>query len=386
LAELASCGKRSALRGFAEVFVLSCNPLCLRREGVPMSLPGDAAGDDDAAEGALPDRRRWLTWVLGATSVILAAALVVVASILAGRSGDAAAGDPVQEASSAGTGARPASAGDVGPASIVVEDPTCPEWTRISAALTEVQHRVMWFDRDGAIPAVEWTPEQAKMYSTVATALGSVAVQARSLSRATPHRVMREAYEQVIAYAQEQINRIPHYQAADISVARATDSLVGAVTSMCAAAMSGSAQARAPLTPAVSPPTSIKDADEISRRILMADNSSICAEWVPMSANYQSGVAAFNAADWQSPAAEWTYDQHYLTETAVPLINQFADESEQLSRRSNNPAAEDLAVLSAQYLRAYVQALPTYVPADRALADTAAYLTKAVDNACAAVV
>ncbi|MEN4400109.1 hypothetical protein ACNQR7_01655 [Mycolicibacterium senegalense] len=351
-----------------------------------MSLPGDAAGDDDAAEGALPDRRRWLTWVLGATSVILAAALVVVASILAGRSGDAAAGDPVQEASSAGTGARPASAGDVGPASIVVEDPTCPEWTRISAALTEVQHRVMWFDRDGAIPAVEWTPEQAKMYSTVATALGSVAVQARSLSRATPHRVMREAYEQVIAYVQEQINRIPHYQAADISVARATDSLVGAVTSMCAAAMSGSAQARAPLTPAVSPPTSIKDADEISRRILMADNSSICAEWVPMSANYQSGVAAFNAADWQSPAAEWTYDQHYLTETAVPLINQFADESEQLSRRSNNPAAEDLAVLSAQYLRAYVQALPTYVPADRALADTAAYLTKAVDNACAAVV
>lgn len=328
-----------------------------------------------------------LTWLLGATSVILATALVAVAAVLAGQQRRDSDGDGIREASAAITPDTPlASAGDVGPVSIVTEDPTCAEWTRIGTALVDVQHRVMWFDRDGSIPAVEWSPEQSAMYATVAKAMGSVAVQTNTLARATPHRVMRELYEQVGAYAQELINRIPHYQGVDIAVARTADALVGAATSICAAAMSGSAQARAQLAAAAAPPSTPPSAStELNRRLLMADNPSICAEWVPMSATYQSGIADWSAADWQAPATEWTYDQQYLTEVSVPSITQFADASEQLSRHSNNPRAEDFVVLAAQYLRAYVQAIPTYVPTDRPLADAAAYLTKAVDHACAAV-
>ncbi|MUL85144.1 MULTISPECIES: hypothetical protein [unclassified Mycolicibacterium] len=363
-----------------------------------MSLPGAATGDegepDDAlpSEGAAdsiasrpPSRQRKLTWLLGATSVVVAIVLAVVASMLFSRQRDA--GDTIREAAAITPDTRWASAGDMGAVSLVTDDPTCAEWTRISAALVDLQNRVLWFDRDGSIPAVEWSPEQAAMYTAVARAMGSVAVQTSGLVRATPHRVMREVYEQLIAYAQELINRIPQYQAADIEVTRTADALVGAASSICGAAISGSAQARAPLTAAALPPSNPLPASiGLNRRTLMADNPSICAEWAPMSTNYRSSMADWSDADWQAPAVDWTYDQQSAGDATASLNTGFADGSEQLSRRSNNPIAEDFAVLSAQYLRAHALALPTYVPADRGLADAAANLTKVVDHACAAVV
>jgi hypothetical protein len=378
---------------------LSRNPFCFWREGVLMSLPGEAEGQGNGSDDDLPSegaagvadgrpsiRHRRLNWVFGATSVTLAAALIAVVGVLVTRQRDT--DGSVREASASATSASwSASVGDVGPASIVTEEPTCAEWTRISAALVDTQHRVMWFDRDGSIPAVEWSPEQAAMYATVARAMGSVVVQTGSLVRATPHRVMREVYEQLIAYSQELINRIPQYQAADIEVARAADALVGAVSSICGAVASGSAQARASLPAAALPPSNPpRPSSEINRRPLMADNPSICAEWVPMSTNYRDSIAYSSGADWQAPAVDWTYDQQSVNDAAASVDTQFADESEQLSRRTNNPIAEDFAVLAAQYLRAHALALPTYVPADRGLADVATYLTGALDHACAGVV
>ncbi|MBU9766410.1 hypothetical protein FR943_21515 [Mycobacterium sp. TNTM28] len=337
-----------------------------------MSVPGPAG------------RQHRLTWVLGATSVVLAIALAVVAGLHFAQPREA--GDSVRAAAATSPEARWASAGDTAAVSIVTEDPTCGEWTRISASLVEVQNRVLWFDRDGSIAAVEWSPEQAAMYSTVATAMGSVVVQTSRLARQTPHRVMREAYGQLVAYAQELINRIPQYQPADIDVARTADAMVGAVSSICAAA-SGSAPARAPLPPAALPPTAPPPAPAaIDRRTMMADNPSICAEWLPMSANHRYSVADHTDADWQTPAVDWTFYQQSAGAAVGSLDTEFADESEQLSRRSNNPVVEDLVVLAAQYLRAHALALPTYAPADRALADVAGYLTKAIDSACAAVV
>lgn len=67
------------------------------------------------------------------------------------------------------------------------------------------------------------------------------------------------------------------------------------------------------------------------------------------------------------------------------MISSYADKFEQLGRRSGNPTLEDFAVLSAQYSRAYVQGLQSYVPADRYLYKTASYSNGAINAACQAV-
>ena len=69
----------------------------------------------------------------------------------------------------------------------------------------------------------------------------------------------------------------------------------------------------------------------------------------------------------------------------APVMTTFADDLERLGRRSGNRVIEDFAVLSAQYRRAYVQALSTYTPADNYLANAATYLAKTVEQACMAV-
>jgi hypothetical protein len=46
-----------------------------------------------------------------------------------------------------------ASAGDTGPAAIIVDDPTCPTWDRIGVALTGAENAVNWSDRDKSVPA-----------------------------------------------------------------------------------------------------------------------------------------------------------------------------------------------------------------------------------------
>jgi hypothetical protein len=59
-----------------------------------------------------------------------------------------------------------------------------------------------------------------------------------------------------------------------------------------------------------------------------------------------------------------------------------ADELEQFARRSDNPVLQDFAVLSAQYFRAFVVALPTYTGNDSFVVNTAIYLPLFVDAAC----
>jgi len=61
-----------------------------------------------------------------------------------------------------------------------------------------------------------------------------------------------------------------------------------------------------------------------------------------------------------------------------------ADEMERLGRKSDNSVLEDIAVLAAQYQRAYVTALPTYTGADNFLSEAGTYLFKAVDWSCKA--
>lgn len=82
------------------------------------------------------------------------------------------------------------------------------------------------------------------------------------------------------------------------------------------------------------------------------------------------------------PAANWSSDQLAHFTSVVPAMQQNADEVDQLGIRSDNPIMDDLATLAAQYRRAYIQAIPTYSPADNYLDSTASQILAVVNQAC----
>jgi hypothetical protein len=85
------------------------------------------------------------------------------------------------------------------------------------------------------------------------------------------------------------------------------------------------------------------------------------------------------------PASAWTSDERAIADAAIPIMNRSADRIEDLGNQSSNPVLRDFADYAAQYRRAYAASLPTYVPADFYLADTALRTTSLISEACKAV-
>ncbi|WP_232004806.1 hypothetical protein [Mycobacterium sp. ACS1612] len=285
-----------------------------------------------------------------------------------------------------GNGSDFASANDKGPVGIITEDPTCAAWSKVGGGLTDAEQRVRWPDRDPSVPAASWSPDQRTTFESVAQAMNGAADQAIALAKATPHRVMRELYEQFIAYARAFAQRIPSYTPRDNDLARVADGVGGVLANVCGAITYGSAQAEAPLVRVADPPSSVSPpSDSAEPRRLLTDDNAICSEWVSLLKKFLDDTASWQAISETIPATQWTSEQRAAYEAVVPVMSQFADDVEALGRRSGNAKIEDFAVLSAQYRRAFVNAIPTYTPADNYLASTATYIALTVDQACKAV-
>ncbi|MFG1931928.1 hypothetical protein ACGFK1_14945 [Mycobacterium sp. NPDC048908] len=307
--------------------------------------------------------------------------VVVTALVVGKNSGGGGSPTPTN-----GSDSEFASANDKGPVGIITEDPTCAAWSKVGAGLTDAEQRVRWLDRDASVPAASWTLDQRTTFESVGQAMVGAADQAAALTKTTPHRVMRELYEQFIAYARAFAERIPSYTPRDNDLARVADGVGGVLANVCGAITYGSAQAEAPLIPPVDPPSSVSPpSNPADARRLLTDDDPICSEWVPLLKRFFDDTAAWQAISETIPATQWTSEQKAAYEAVVPVMSKFADDLEALGRRSGNATMEDFAVLSAQYRRAFVKAIPTYTAADNYLASTATYVALTVDQACKAV-
>jgi hypothetical protein len=273
-----------------------------------------------------------------------------------------------------GKGSDFASANDKGPVGIITEDPTCDTWRRINDALAAEEKGVSWPDRDQSVPAAAWNPQQRTMYETVSKAIRGAADQVVGIVKLTPHRVMRELYNQFIAYSQAFVEGVPSYTAndKDRGVASAPDNLGLTLTGVCSAIVTGSAGPIAPLVAAAAAPTEASGTgDPADPQRFLTTSNSVCAEWT-------SDLAKF----FDDTATQWTSDQKAVNAAVVPRMNALADDLEKLGRQSGNATLEDFAVLSAQYWRAYTKALPTYTSSDIYLANAANYSAYVVQVAC----
>jgi hypothetical protein len=221
------------------------------------------------------------------------------------------------------------------------------------------------------------------MYEASGKTMHNASDQAVNLVKLTPHRVMRELYEQFIAYAESFNASIATYTASDRFLAGAMDGISSALAMICSAIDQRSAPTIAPLIPAAAPPSEVAplgDPNEPQRFLAEAD--SVCAEWTAAAEKFSTDTAKWRATDPAVPASQWTPEVKALNDEVAPIMNAHANDLETLGRRSENPTFQDFAVLSAQYQRAFARVLPTYTTADFYLGESASFIVSSVNSAC----
>lgn len=325
-------------------------------------------------------------WIIGAVALVAVIAVTAVVAVSCTKSGSNNGG------SGAGTAAAPnksgiASANDTGPVSVITEDPSCAPWGPVVTTLSNVAKNG-WDDRDPSIPATAWTTEQQSQYHAFAQALRSAADQIVPLTKLTTHRIIRELYEQFIAYAHAYADSISTYTAADNQLNLVTTAVTSVVNGICGAISYGSAAARGPLVAAAPAPSHVaQPSDPTNPSRFMPTAVTQCSDWKSTVAQFNAdpAYALWSKGDSNIPASSWTDEDKAQNQAVVPVLNAFADAYDKLAGQSPDAFMADLAVLAAQYGRAFVASIPTYSQADIQLYNVFAKAPSIVKSACAAV-
>jgi hypothetical protein len=332
--------------------------------------------------GPPPSRGGKGKWIFGGIALlaVIAVTVVITVFVVGKDSGGGESPTPTN-----GNSSDFASANDKGPATIITEDPTCASTTPILQTLSDVQTNG-WDKRDPSVPASAWTPTVRAQYESVGKAMRGAADQMVPLVKLTPHRVMSGLYEQFIAYSRAYADHIPTYTPHDDQLALASGSAANAVGEICSAISYGSASARGPLVPMPAAPSQAAPIDDpADPRRFLTETNPVCADWTAASSQFRKDTADWADINSDIPASQWTPEQRAINDAVAPVMDAFANELEALGERSGNPTLDDFAVLSAQYRRAYVQALPSYTAPDNNLASAAVMVAGVVEGACLAV-
>ncbi|WP_231987847.1 hypothetical protein [Mycobacterium sp. 852002-51152_SCH6134967] len=278
-----------------------------------------------------------------------------------------------------------ASADDTGPANIITEDPTCAAWTPINQTFGAALKKG-WDKRDVSIPATDWSPELRAQYEGVAEGLRNATDETVRLAKQTPHRVMRELYEQFIAYGRAFRDAVPTYTEKDNHLVAAAITSTNVLVYICSAIRYGSAEARFPLVDEPTQPSEVPQLEDPNHPSkLLTDADRTCSEWDRVLNAFNAETKAWQALDPNLAAADWTEEQRTVVASVVPKFEQSADEFERLASQTSNLTLRDLANFAAQYRRAYAEALPTYIVADSYLDLTAYRVSSLIYEACKAV-
>lgn len=329
------------------------------------------------AGGPPPNKGGKGKWILIGLALVAVIAVSVVGTVLVLRSDSGGGSTP----SAQNGNSEFASANDTGPASIITTDPTCAAWNRLATRVSDEQKRVGWGGRDKSIPSSAWTPDQRKMYESVSSVLKATAEETAGLAKQTPHRSMRELYQQYIVFAEEFSTSVNGYDASKRYLPQVVDAIGSSLVNICAAVSSELAAAQAPFVPEVEGPSKIATAEDSSGRFLQQSNPT-CDQWRGLFQAFQTDTKEWAGIDSSIPSTEWTPEQRAINDAAAETMRTFADDIERVGRESGNPVVEDFAVLSAQYRRAYAHAIPTYTANDNYLGNAAMNLVRIVNSTC----
>ncbi|MDX1889350.1 hypothetical protein [Mycolicibacterium sp. 050158] len=348
--------------------------------GYTASPPGWQQGPWQQPPGPPPQKGNGLKWLLIAVAILLVIGISVGATLIFTR-GDGGGGS----SPTSGAASDIASANDTGPVSIILDEPTCQSLTAINNSLASAQANGWADQRETLGPVASWTPDQRTQVEDVARAMRSAADRAVPLAKQTPHRVVRELYEQFIAYSRAYADSVSTYSPEDNALATANISASSALVGICNAIEQG-ATSRALSIGAVPAPSTIAPAgDPANPKRFVTSADSTCSKWVERLNTFNSQTSP----DWQNrdssiPASQWGPERQAIEKAAQPLLSAYASDIEDAGRGSGNPQLEDFANTSALYIRAYLSAEDSYVSSDGWLNYAAFQIANFVSAACTA--
>jgi hypothetical protein len=328
-----------------------------------------------------PKQNNMLKWLLAGVGVLLVIAITVGVTVIVMLNQD----DGESSDSTAASGPPIASADDDGPVEIITSEPTCQGWMPARDAMARVQNSG-WGDRDPDIAEEAWSPAQRAQYEAVANSLRETADQAVDFARQTPHRVVRELYEQFIAYSRAYADSVSSYTAKDNSLAQTSVAASYALGSICNSITEGSAAARSILVSPISapadlrPPANPADADRV-----ISSFTATCERLTTLHTGLVTDTEDWAKQDPNVPASKWSVDQRAIGDQTARLLDAFVDELENLAPTAQNPVFQDLASMAAVYLRTFADALATFEPADNYLFVVGTRANNVLVGACKAV-
>ena len=347
--------------------------------GPPWPVPGPSPG-----WGPPPRRRRRRGWTLAGAALVLVTVATVTAALILNRTHST--GHPVTATTTAPAGVW-ASDNDTGPVTIINDEPTCPRWTPIGQALVDSPVERWVVTHPGqpnplTAPGDTWKPEERKAVQATANAYRVAAVKTAALARTTPHRVVREFYEQFIAYARAFADILGDRYTPTNGAGATAESAYNALISLCSTVDTGAARARSTLvTAAAAPKQTARPQDPTNpKRFVTTSDLSICGELISVFKTFNANPTVL---DWaKGDHNPWTPEQRAANDAVAPLMLNLADDIERIAQRSNNPLIQDFAVFAAQYQRGFAKALPTYMSRDGELAGAAGYTRAMLTDAC----
>lgn len=359
-------------------------------QGYPGGQPGPQGGWNPQQQWPnptpAPQKKGPVKWILGAIALIavIAVTAVVAVSCAGGKGSDNGGGGT----STSGAKSDIASANDTGPVSVITEDPSCAPWVPVNNIVADTQKNAGWDQRDPTIAASAWSPEMRSSYNSVADAMRTAADQTVPLVKLTPHRVVRELYEQYIVYLRMFIDRISSYTQADNDTVATATTIGSVITDICNAISSGSSAARGPLVPAGDVPSHIApigDPSKLQKFIESPDPQ--CADWHRATDELTSSpiFTDWLKTDSNVPASGWSPQDKLANDAVKPVLLRAADAYEELARKSSNPMTADFGTLAALYGHAFIRGMPTYTSADMNLYLVFLRAPGIITSACKAV-
>lgn len=325
-----------------------------------------------------PDKKNTVKWLLIAVAVLLVIGVGVGATLLFTRDG----GGGGSTTSSSAAPSDVASADDTGPVAIISEEPTCEAFIDIYNALANVQSQGWNQERRTLGSATDWTPDQRSHVEAVVTALRNAADQIVGLAKRTPHRVIRELYEQFIAYGRAYADSVPNYTAGDGYLAGTNVAIGNALKGICNSITYKSHTRSLAIAPADNPSSVAAVGNPADPHRFVTSPDATCSNWIANDAEFAAGSGEWQNLDSNVPGEQWTPEQRAIQLAALPVLSTLAKDMESTGRQSENPVLEDFAVLGALYLRAYVSAGDSYTPADSWLSFAGLRINNTVAAAC----
>ena len=329
-----------------------------------------------------PKRNSIIKWLLVGVGLLLVIAITVGVTVLVTIDGSGGGGPSTITSAS---GPPIASADDNGPVEIITSEPTCQAWMPARDAMARVQNSG-WGDRDPNIARSDWTPQQRSQYEAVAKSLRETAEQAVGFAQQTPHRVVRELYEQFIAYSRAYADSITNYAPRDNAFAQTSVAASYALGSICNSIAEGSAAARSTSVSPIDAPADIQGAsDPASPRPVVSTYDPTCEQLDSMHAQLVTDTADWSKQDPNVPASIWSTEQRSVAAKTARVLDSFAAELVSLTRNADNPTFQDLASTTAIYMRTFASALSTFEPADNYFFIIGTRVNNVLVGACRAV-